>query len=149
MGTQKDSNHNRPFKSIDPEMLQAAEILQNRHESFFIVTGEDCQRVNAELAEYRRMCELADERFLERIRVARKNLTLPQVIASRQKSQEPTAPLLTTKEVAGRLRKSPSWVYHHSAKLGVRRLGKGRGADLLFDPRDLEAWLDGQQERRS
>jgi hypothetical protein len=28
-------------------------------------------------------------------------------------------------------------------------MGRGCGADLLFDPRKVEAWLDRQQERRS
>jgi len=58
------------------------------------------------------------------------------------------ARLLTVKEAAARLRKSPGFMYRHADELYARRVGSGRGCDLLFRQGDLEAWLEGSRGRR-
>jgi hypothetical protein len=50
--------------------------------------------------------------------------------------------MMTAKEAAAWLRKSRSWAYRHADELRARRVGAGRGADLLFRQSDLEAWLE-------
>ena len=47
--------------------------------------------------------------------------------------------LLTAKEAAAWLRKSRTFVYRHADQLGVRRVGNGRGSDLLFRLGDLKS----------
>ncbi len=60
---------------------------------------------------------------------------------------DPKRPM-TTKEAAAWLRKSRSFVYRHADELGARRVGTGRGSDLLFRLGELEGWLEARRERR-
>ena len=57
---------------------------------------------------------------------------------------DPKRPM-TTKEAAGWLRKSRSFVYRHADEFGARRVGTGRGSDLLFRLGELEAWLEARR----
>ncbi|MEK6272456.1 MAG: hypothetical protein AABM42_07385 [Actinomycetota bacterium] len=52
--------------------------------------------------------------------------------------------MLSTREVAARVGRSPDWVYVHQQELGVVPLGKGPRPRLGFRSEVVDAYLDGE-----
>lgn len=144
----QSSNHNQPYKSTGFRWLIDA------CEGVLLRAPE-----NVEFEVFGRIDDLADEeplskpltpameRASERLGVAMervKSLAHEGAIAA---ASDPMR-MLTAKDAAAWLRKSRSYVYRHADELGARRLGEGRGADLLFRLGELETWLDQHRERQ-
>lgn len=53
--------------------------------------------------------------------------------------------LLTTRDVAERLKVSEEWVRDHRVELGAIRLGNDRNGQLRFDERGLQEYVEGRR----
>jgi hypothetical protein len=147
-----------PSSVVDPitvALFAATEALTAVGiKDMLIATDDSARQMGADLAELRRLRAIADERFLTGSSAAGEPTTAPMARArALARSAALTAAsdgarLMTVKETAAWLRKSQSFVYRHAHELGVRRVGSGRGGDLLFKISDVEAWIEAKRYRQ-
>jgi hypothetical protein len=130
--TLTSSNHNPPNKSIERASTKARSALAAMGAGDAVVVSS---RLWASLVSARSSSPS----------IRAKNLAHEAALFS---ASDPKR-MLTTKEAAAWIRKSPSYVYRHADELGARRVGQGQGADLLFRLGEVEAWVDQHKESRN